>query len=74
MFEAPSLIVWFPVYYVFNALLVVLQILHIIWSWMIVKAIYAVVTEGFVCYYVLYKYILTEINTYLFILARRCTQ
>lgn len=28
---------WFPAYFIFNALLVILQILHVIWTWLILR-------------------------------------
>ncbi|XP_054718165.1 ceramide synthase 5-like [Uloborus diversus] len=37
MYEALLIVPMFPAYYVFNSLLCALQILHIVWTWMIVK-------------------------------------
>lgn len=37
MYEALLILPMFPAYYVFNSLLCALQILHIVWTWMIVK-------------------------------------
>lgn len=37
MYEALLIVPMFPAYYVFNTLLCALQILHIVWTWMIVK-------------------------------------
>jgi len=38
---------WFPAYFIFNSLLVVLQILHIIWTWLILRIAYnALNSEG----------------------------
>jgi len=39
----------FPVYYIFNFLLSVLQILHIIWTYYIVKIAYKVRLKRFDC-------------------------
>lgn len=44
MLEAPALIVWFPVYYIFNSLLLVLQVLHILWSYMITRIVLNAIT------------------------------
>jgi len=37
LIEAPQIVPMFPAYYIFNGLLIGLQILHGIWSWMIMK-------------------------------------
>lgn len=37
MYEALLILPMFPAYYVFNSLLCALQVLHIAWTWMIVK-------------------------------------
>ncbi|XP_015926266.1 ceramide synthase 6 [Parasteatoda tepidariorum] len=37
MYQALLIVPMFPAYYVFNTLLCALQVLHIVWTWMIVK-------------------------------------
>ena len=44
MLEAPALIAWFPVYYIFNGLLMVLQVLHVLWSCMIARIVLNAIT------------------------------
>jgi hypothetical protein len=38
--EAPAIIGGFPAYYLFNSLLYILQILHILWFYVILKVAY----------------------------------
>lgn len=44
MFEAITIVPMFPAYYVFNGLLCALQILHIVWTWLIIKIAYQAFT------------------------------
>lgn len=39
-YQALSVIEFFPAYYIFNALLCVLQILHIVWTYIIIKMVF----------------------------------
>ncbi|KAF7988587.1 hypothetical protein HCN44_001160 [Aphidius gifuensis] len=43
---APQIVPMFPAYYIFNSLLILLFVLHIIWTWMIVKVAYKSFTAG----------------------------
>ena len=45
-YEAPELMGPFPAYYLFNILLYILQILHIIWFYVIIKIAYKSLTTG----------------------------
>lgn len=46
-YEALSIIPFFPAYYIFNGLLCVLQLLHITWTWLIVRIVfYALQNDG----------------------------
>lgn len=46
-YEATKLIPVFPAYYIFNALLCFLQLLHFIWTWLIIKMMYyAIKNDG----------------------------
>lgn len=44
--EAPQLVQMFPAYYIFNVLLSTLLILHVIWTYYILKIVYQVVMSG----------------------------
>ncbi|KAJ7345677.1 hypothetical protein JRQ81_001627 [Phrynocephalus forsythii] len=46
MFEVPELVGGFPALSVFTILLLILQVLHCLWSYLIVKAAYKVITKG----------------------------
>lgn len=56
---APQIVPMFPAYYIFNSLLILLFVLHVIWTWMIVKVAYKSFTAGVVnnCFYNFYNYI-----------------
>lgn len=38
--EAPKLLPMFPAYYIFNSLLSLLLILHVFWTWLILRIAY----------------------------------
>ena len=39
LFDAPKVIAMYPVYYIFNALLIALECLHIFWTYLIIKIV-----------------------------------
>ncbi len=45
-YEAPELMGPFPAYYLFNVLLYILQVMHLIWFYMIVRIAYKAITVG----------------------------
>ena len=47
--EAPQIVEMFPAYYIFNGLLAVLLVLHVIWTYFILKIIYKAMYSGKVC-------------------------
>ena len=54
--EAPQIVEMFPAYYIFNALLAILLMLHVIWTYFILKIVYKamytgkVTLESFFCF------------------------
>ena len=54
--EAPQIVEMFPAYYIFNALLAILLMLHVIWTYFILKIVYKamytgkVILESFFCF------------------------
>ena len=44
--EAPQMREMFPAYYIFNGLLSILLILHVIWTYFILKLAYIALTAG----------------------------
>lgn len=44
--EAPKIIPMFPAYYIFNTLLLLLLLLHVIWTWLILKIGYRAIRAG----------------------------
>lgn len=44
--EAPKLVPMFPAYYIFNGLLIVLLVLHIFWTYLILKIAYNSLNAG----------------------------
>lgn len=38
--EAPKLLPMFPAYYIFNSLLLILLVLHVFWTYLILKMVY----------------------------------
>ena len=53
--EAPQIVEMFPAYYIFNALLAILLMLHVIWTYFILKIVYKAMYTG--------KVIFISINT-----------
>lgn len=45
VFEAPRIVGMAPVYYIFSFLLITLQLMHIVWTWMILRAAVQAVTH-----------------------------
>ena len=54
--EAPQVAEMFPAYYIFNGLLTILLVLHIFWTYFIIKIIYKAMFTG--------KVSLSKLNTY----------
>lgn len=48
--EAPQILPMFPAYYIFNSLLIMLLLLHIVWTYMILKIAYNSLKSGMVSY------------------------
>ena len=48
--EAPQIVEMFPAYYIFNGLLSILLVLHVIWTYFILKIIYKAMYSGKVCF------------------------
>lgn len=46
LYDAAGFIQMFPAYYIFNSLLGTLQLLHILWTYFLVRAIYKALTRG----------------------------
>ena len=44
--EAPQIVEMFPAYYIFNGLLSILLVLHVIWTYFILKIIYKAMYSG----------------------------
>ena len=44
--EAPQIVEMFPAYYIFNGLLSILSVLHVIWTYFILKIIYKAMYSG----------------------------
>merc|ERR1712223_71553 len=44
--EAPQIVEMFPAYYIFNALLAILFMLHVIWTYFILKIVYKAMYTG----------------------------
>ena len=44
--EAPQIVEMFPAYYIFNGLLAILLVLHVIWTYFILKIIYKAMYSG----------------------------
>lgn len=44
--EAPTILPMFPAYYIFNSLLIALLLLHIYWTYLILRMIAATITKG----------------------------
>ncbi|XP_044741192.1 ceramide synthase 6 [Chrysoperla carnea] len=44
--EAPKILPMFPAYYIFNTLLLLLLVLHIIWTWLILRIAYHALRAG----------------------------
>ena len=44
--EAPQIVEMFPAYYIFNALLSTLLILHVVWTYFILKIVYKGIYTG----------------------------
>ena len=44
--EAPQIVEMFPAYYIFNGLLFILLVLHVIWTYFILKIIYKAMYSG----------------------------
>ncbi len=44
--EAPQIVEMFPAYYIFNGLLSVLLVLHVIWTYFILKIVYKAMYSG----------------------------
>jgi hypothetical protein len=44
--EAPQIVEMFPAYYIFNALLSTLLILHVVWTYFILKIVYKGIYSG----------------------------
>ncbi|XP_017777253.1 PREDICTED: ceramide synthase 6 [Nicrophorus vespilloides] len=44
--EAPTLVPMFPAYYIFNGLLVLLLVLHVFWTYLIIKIAYKALNSG----------------------------
>lgn len=40
LIRAPTLLPMFPAYYIFNSLLVLLLVLHVLWTWLILQIVY----------------------------------
>lgn len=49
--EAPNYVEMFPAYYIFNSLLILLLVLHLFWTYVILKIAYKFLAVGQVCYY-----------------------
>lgn len=47
--EAPRILPMFPAYYIFNSLLILLLILHFVWTYLILKIAYNSLQSGQVC-------------------------
>ncbi|CAN8003771.1 unnamed protein product [Ixodes hexagonus] len=45
VFDAPEIVGMAPVYYIFGFLLMALQLMHIIWTWMILRAAFQAITN-----------------------------
>ncbi|GAB6030566.1 hypothetical protein CHUAL_007429 [Chamberlinius hualienensis] len=46
LFEAPTILPMFSAYYIFNSLLICLQLLHVLWSFMILRVTVTAVASG----------------------------
>ncbi|XP_028168061.1 ceramide synthase 6-like, partial [Ostrinia furnacalis] len=46
LIRAPQLVPMFPAYYIFNTLLVLLQLLHVVWTWLILLMAYNTIKAG----------------------------
>jgi len=46
--EAPRILPMFPAYYIFNSLLLMLLVLHVIWTYMILKIVVDSLQKGLV--------------------------
>ena len=44
--EAPQIVEMFPAYYIFNGLLSILLVLHVIWTYFILKIVYKAMYSG----------------------------
>lgn len=53
--EAPKIVPMFPAYYIFNSLLILLLLLHLIWTYLILKIAYNSFNAGQVRGVELYK-------------------
>lgn len=53
--EAPKIVPMFPAYYIFNSLLILLLLLHAIWTYLILQIAYRAFHAGQVCAADLYK-------------------
>ena len=51
--EAPQIVEMFPAYYIFNGLLSILLVLHVIWTYFILKIIYKAMYSGKVNIFIL---------------------
>jgi ceramide synthetase len=47
--EAPTFVEMFPAYYIFNSLLILLLLLHLAWTYVILKIAYKAMAAGQVC-------------------------
>jgi hypothetical protein len=47
--KAPTIVEMFPAYYIFNSLLLLLLVLHIVWTYLIMRIAYNSIVAGKVC-------------------------
>ena len=62
--EAPQIVEMFPAYYIFNGLLSILLVLHVIWTYFILKIIYKAMYSGKVIFAVFNQCL--RVNQYVF--------
>ena len=77
--EAPQIVEMFPAYYIFNALLAILLMLHVIWTYFILKIVYKAMYTGkvtlesfFYCFIKIDKIISCDIKIFLSFICHLC--